>query len=790
MHAGLFDVLHDAADVQLFAVEQGIHVDFDGVLQELVDEQRGGQASGHDRVGLGLVERTVDVLGQLGVVVDDFHAASAEDVTGAHEHRIADVVGGLAGLFERQRGAVARRVHVLAAQHLTEQLAVLGQVDGLRGGAQDRHAGGLESRGQRQRRLAAELDDDALDRTHLLLGLIDLQHVLEGERLEVQPVRHVVVGGDGLGVAVDHDRVIVLAELLHRVHAGVVELDALTDAVRAGAEDDDSLAVALAQLGLVGVAGVVVRRDRVELGGAGVDGLVDRAQAVGPAQLANRVLALVTEVAQVGDLQVGQAGELRLLQQLGGEFLGVAHFHRGLVDEGQLLDEPRVDLGGVEDLPFGGAAPQSALNLQIAVLGRHGDGLEQFGDLGFVRLVTIPAEAHVALVDGAHGLAQRLLEVAAERHGLADGLHRRGQTRVGAGELLEREARHLGDHVVDGRLEGGRRGLGDVVADLVEGVAERQLGGDLGDREAGGLGCQGGGTAHARVHFDDDDAAGAGVHGELDVAAARVDAHAADDGDADVTQLLVFAIGQGEAGGHGDGVTGVHADRVDVLDRADDHDVVVAVAHQFELEFLPAFDALLQQHLVGRRVMQAGAGDAVQLLLVVRDAGAEASHGEARAHHQRVSEFGGDGVHFLHGVGNFGARGFGARLVDDLLEQLAVLAAVDGVKGGADQLDVVLLEHTGLAERHRGVQCGLATQGGQQGVGAFLGDDLLKDGRGDRLDVGGVGHLRVGHDRGRVGVHEDDADALFAQHAARLGAGVVELGRLPDHDRAGADDHH
>ena len=57
------------------------------------------------------------------------------------------------------------------------------------------------------------------------------------------------------------------------MYAGVVELDALTDAVRAGAEDDDGLAVALAQLGLVGVAGVVVRRDRVELGGAGVDGL-------------------------------------------------------------------------------------------------------------------------------------------------------------------------------------------------------------------------------------------------------------------------------------------------------------------------------------------------------------------------------------------------------------------------------------------------------------------------------------------------------------------------------------
>ena len=63
------------------------------------------------------------------------------------------------------------------------------------------------------------------------------------------------------------------------------------------------------------------------------------------------------------------------------------------------------------------------------------------------------------------------------------------------------------------------------------------------------LDARAGGTAHARVHLDDDDAAGVGVHGELDVAAARVDAHAADDGDADVTQLLVFAIGQGEAGG-------------------------------------------------------------------------------------------------------------------------------------------------------------------------------------------------------------------------------------------------
>ena len=61
----------------------------------------------------------------------------------------------------------------------------------------------------------------------------------------------------------------------------------------------------------------------------------------------------------------------------------------------------------------------------------------------------------------------------------------------GLREFLEGEARHLGDDVVDGRLERGRRrAAGDLVAQLVERVAHRELGRDLGDREAGGLGRQ------------------------------------------------------------------------------------------------------------------------------------------------------------------------------------------------------------------------------------------------------------------------------------------------------------
>ena len=69
---------------------------------------------------------------------------------------------------------------------------------------------------------------------------------------------------------------------------------------------------------------------------------------------------------------------------------------------------------------------------------------------------------------------KRLGEGAADGHGLAHRLHP-GAEHVGdAGKLLEGPPGHLGDHVVDGRLEARRRLPGDVVADLVEACSRRR----------------------------------------------------------------------------------------------------------------------------------------------------------------------------------------------------------------------------------------------------------------------------------------------------------------------------
>ena len=182
-----------------------------------------------------------------------------------------------------------------------EAAAVLGAVDGVGRRAQDRHARLLERDDQLERRLPAELDDDAAGP----LALHDVHHVLERQRLEVEAVGGVVVRRDGLGIAVDHDRLhACLAEREGGVDAGVVELDALADAVRPRAEDDDLLARGGRRLVLVLVRRVEVGRVRLELGGAGVDHLERGRDARGEARAAHEGLG---RPAELGDAPVREA---------------------------------------------------------------------------------------------------------------------------------------------------------------------------------------------------------------------------------------------------------------------------------------------------------------------------------------------------------------------------------------------------------------------------------------------------------------------------------------------------
>ena len=83
------------------------------------------------------------------------------------------------------------------------------------------------------------------------------------------------------------------------------------------------------------------------------------------------------------------------------------------------------------------------------------------------------------------------------------------------------------------------------------------------------------------------------------------------------------------------------------------------------------------------------------------------------------------------------------------------------------------------------IQRGLSADGrqnGESGAGRHLAldaDDLFQIFARERLDVSAVGDLRIGHDGGRVRVHQHHFVALGLERLAGLRAGVIELADWP-----------
>ncbi len=391
-------------------------------------------------------------------------------------------------------------------------------------------------------------------------------------------------------------------------------------------------------------------------------------------------------------------------------------------------------------------------------------------------------------------LLQGFAERAPDRHGFADRLHRGREHRLRAREFLEGEARNLGDDIVDRRLE-GRRGQapGDVVGDLVQRVADGELGRDLGDRETGRLRRQRRGARHARIHLDHDHPPVGRVDRKLHVRAARLDADLAQNRDRGVAHHLEFLVGEGQRRRDGDGIAGMDAHRVDVLDRADDDAIVRLVADDLHLEFLPAEHALLDQHFAGRGGVDPALDDLDELALVVGDAAAGAAHREARPDDRRKTDILKRVKRLRKSFDVMGSRRLKADFGHGLAEELAILGLVDRFRRRADHLDVVLFQHAHFFQAERAIERSLAAHRRQKrepagnGVALLL-DDLGDDFRGDRLDIGPVRHLRIGHDRGRIRIDEDDAIAFLAQRLAGLRPRIIELAGLTDDDRARADD--
>ena len=211
------------------------------------------------------------------------------------------------------------------------------------------------------------------------------------------------------------------------------------------------------------------------------------------------------------------------------------------------------------------------------------------------------------------------------------------------------------------------------------------------------------------------------------------------------------------------------------------------VAHDLELEFLPARDRSLDEDLGDGAGVEADGGDVPQLVGVGRDAGTGAAQDVGGPHDDGIADLLADDHRLIERVGESRRGNCQADLGHGGLELLAILGGGDGFGVGPDELDTETLKDAPLDTGHGQVERGLAAEGRQHCVRPFTFDDGGHDIGRERLDVGAIGHLGVGHDRGRVGVDEDDAVALAPKHPARLRPRVVELAGLADHDRPRSD---
>ena len=122
-----------------------------------------------------------------------------------------------------------------------------------------------------------------------------------------------------------------------------------------------------------------------------------------------------------------------------------------------------------------------------------------------------------------------------------------------------------------------------------------------------------------------------------------------------------------------------------------------------------------------------------------------------------------------------------------LVELVTIFCLVDRLFVRTDHLDAVLLQYPLTRKVEGTVERGLTTHGGQKRIGPLLLDNAGDALPGDRLKVGGVGHLRIGHNRCRIGVDQNDPIALFTQCLTGLRTGIVKLTRLSDNDGTCAD---
>ena len=278
MHPRLLNVLHDRSHHRRLTIRDHIHIDLRRIFQKPVHQHRPVRTRLH---------RITHVMPDLLVTVHDLHRPPTQHKTRPHQHRIRNPLRNRHRLILRHRRPARRLIQLQIIQQLRKKLPVLRQLDVLRRRPDDVASSLLQLRRQIQRGLPPQLHDHPPAR----LVLINVHHILERQRLEVQPVTRVIIRRHRLRIRIHHDRLKPhLLQRKRRMHTAVVKLNPLTNPVRPAPQNHHLPPRRRPRLVLLTVRRIIIRRVRLELGRTRVHQPVRRHNPMPPPQLPYRHL--------------------------------------------------------------------------------------------------------------------------------------------------------------------------------------------------------------------------------------------------------------------------------------------------------------------------------------------------------------------------------------------------------------------------------------------------------------------------------------------------------------------
>mmetsp|Transcript_18061 Transcript_18061/g.42645 ORF Transcript_18061/g.42645 Transcript_18061/m.42645 type:complete len:263 (+) Transcript_18061:2073-2861(+) len=248
-----------------------------------------------------------------------------------------------------------------------------------------------------------------------------------------------------------------------------------------------------------------------------------------------------------------------------------------------------------------------------------------------------------------------------------------------------------------------------------------------------------------------------------------------------LAQHVVFFVAECLGWRHHNTFTSVDSKRIKVLHVADGDTVVISIAHNFILDFLPPLHALFDEDLRSNR--ECLAGHLTKVGFVLADTTSKSTKSKGRADHEGESNLLGSFKGFINGISRVRLGNLFVNFIQAIREELTIFSVDHDINLGSENLDSVLLQCSRFPHFNGAVQCGLSTHGNHDTVGFLLLDNFFDVFGSDGQEEDVISLLRrlvvrVGLDRGDVGVDQNNFDAFFFQSLNGLSTRVVKLSSL------------